>query len=95
MSRLGQQEETNLGDVSAGRDVDQVILALGIEGIYAREVVECAEDLVEVPRVANVEFVGAHFGLRRDVSNIVASALNKLGILALMEHVSAGEKIPQ
>ena len=63
MARLGQQEEANLGDVSAGRDVDQVVLALGIERIGAREVVQRAEDLVEVPGIPNSNLVGPHFGL--------------------------------
>ena len=89
MPRLGQQEETNLGDVRAGRDVDQIVLALGVERIRAREVVECPENLVEVPGVANFDLMRPHFGFRRDASNILASALNNFGVPALMEQLEA------
>ena len=85
MTRLGQQEETNLRDVGPGRDVNEVILFLGIERICAREVMERAEDLVEVPGVANFNLVGPHFSFGRDAPNVVAGSLDKTGIPALME----------
>ena len=55
MPRLGQKEETDLGNVRAGRDVHQIILALRIERVAAREVVQRAEDLIEVPWVADLK----------------------------------------
>ena len=44
-----------------------------------------AEDLVEIPRVANFDFVRPHFSFRRDASNIVAGSLDETGIPSLME----------
>ena len=89
MPRLGQQEETNLSDMGAGRDMDQVILALGIEWIRAREVVKRTENLVEIPRVANLDMVGPHFGFWRDASNIFAGTQDKIGVSALMEQLDS------
>ena len=49
MARFGEQEETDLRDVRAGGDVDEVFLAVGLEGIAAREVRQRAVDLFESP----------------------------------------------
>ena len=51
VARLGQQEQADLRDVRAGRDVDEVVLVVGVERIGAREVVQAAVDLLEVPRI--------------------------------------------
>ena len=89
MPRLRQQEQTNLRDVGAARDVDQVVLALGIERIRARKIMQRAEDLIDVPRVPNFELMGPHFCLRGNVSNVIADNLDELGIFFLMEKLQA------
>ena len=48
MPRLRQQEKTDLRHVRAGRDVNKIVLRVGIEGVGAREVVEAAVDFLEV-----------------------------------------------
>jgi hypothetical protein len=65
--------------------VDQVVLALGIEGIGSRKIVQSAEDLVEVPRVANFELMRPHLRFRGNVSNVRADGLDEIGILRLMQ----------
>ena len=49
----------------AGRDVDQIVLAIRIERIVAREVVQGAVDEAEVPGIAEVHDVRTHVGFRR------------------------------
>ncbi len=48
---LGQEEQADLFDVRSGGNVDEVVLVLDPEGVAAGELVEAAEDFVEVPRV--------------------------------------------
>ncbi len=62
---LGQQEQADLRDVRAGRDVDQIVFAIRIERIAAREVVQRAVDQPEVPGVAEVQHVRTHLRFRR------------------------------
>ena len=52
--RLGQEEQADLRDVRPGRDVDEVVLGLGVERVGAGEVVQRAIHLLEVPRVRRV-----------------------------------------
>ena len=49
----------------AGRDVDQIVLAVRIERVAAREVVQGAVHEPEVPGIAEVHDVGTHVGFRR------------------------------
>jgi len=51
--------------VRAGGDVDQVVLALRVEGVGTSELVQRAVDLLEVPGVAKVDGVETDLGLRR------------------------------
>ena len=47
-----QQEQADLCHVCAGGDVDVIVLALGIECVFRRQIVKRCEDLLEVPRIA-------------------------------------------
>ena len=55
VARLGEQEQADLRDVGAGGDVHEVVFALGVERVGAREVVERLVDLLEVPRIGEVD----------------------------------------
>jgi len=63
--RLGHQEHADLHHVGAGRDVDPVFLVLGIEGIVPGEIEQCAVDLLEVPRVVQLDHARHHLGFWR------------------------------
>jgi hypothetical protein len=56
--------------VGAGGDVHQVLLAVWIEAVGAREVVQRREHLLEVPRVTDREQVRDHAGGRRDLGQV-------------------------
>ena len=77
VARLGQQEQADLRDVRAGRDVDEVVLASGVERVRAGEVVERAVDLLEVPRVGRFVDDQPHLGLRRTRDDVVAHRLRR------------------
>src|SRR5262249_30349584 len=70
--RLGQEKEADLCDMRSRRYVDEVILGVGVERVRAGEIVETGVDLLEVPWVDGRIDDESHFGLRRDVANVVA-----------------------
>jgi hypothetical protein len=62
-SRLSQEEEADLGDVRPGCDVDQIVFGVRIKGIRSRKIEERLVDLLEVPRIAEIDLMEMHFGL--------------------------------
>ena len=54
---VGQQEEADLRDVRAGRDVDQVFLVVGVELVRRGEIVKARKDFLKVPGVALADLV--------------------------------------
>ena len=78
VARLGEQEQADLRDVRARRDVDEVVLALGVERIAAREVVERGVDLLEVPGVVEVDGVPHDVGLGRDRGDVRGDGVGEL-----------------
>jgi hypothetical protein len=86
VARLDQEEQTDLDDVGAGREVDQVVLAVAIEAVAARELVERGEHLLEVPRVGDRQRPRHHLGRRRDLGQIVDH---------LAHHRPGGAEVPQ
>ena len=65
MTTLGQKEETDLGDVGSGGDVNQVIFPVHIEGIIPSELKQTFKDLFEIPGISRLEKVTTHLGLWR------------------------------
>lgn len=65
MSAFGEEKETNLGHVSSGGDVDEVVFLIDIEGIISGELEERFKDFFEVPWVAWFEVMHADIGLGR------------------------------
>ena len=68
---FGEEKETDLGDVGPGRDMDQVVFAIDIEGILARELIERLEDFFKVPRIAWRQVMTPHLGHGRDRGEIL------------------------
>ena len=91
VARLGQQEQADLRDVRAGRDVDQVVLAIRIERVAAREVVQRAVDLAEVPRVAELDACGAHDRLRRQRPDVVGHGRRERLLRAAVQQLEAAD----
>ena len=89
VARLGQEEPADLRDVGAGGDMHQVILALGIEGIAADELVQRAVDLLKIPGIAQGHGMQTHLGFRRDRSNIVAYAPSQPGVTRAVDQLEA------
>ena len=52
---FGEKEETDLRDMRSGGDVDEVILALGVEFVFAGELVERAVNILEIPRIFEID----------------------------------------
>jgi len=73
--RFRQQKETDLRHVRAGGDVDEVILSLGVEGIVARKAEERFVNLLEVPWIAEFDWVQNDLGFRRNRVDVAAHLL--------------------
>ena len=89
MTRLGEKKEGDLSHVGSRGDVNQVVLVVRIEGDGAREVVERAVDLLEIPGIIEVEAVQPHLGLGRDCGNVLLHRLGQGGVLFLEEDLEA------
>ena len=87
MTRLGQEEEADLGDVRPGRDVDEVVLFLRIERVGARKVMERRVDAFEIPRVLELDHVPDDAGLRRCVSDIGRDDSGDVGARTAVEQL--------
>src|SRR5262249_28606109 len=70
ITRLGQQEQAYLGYVCSGRDVNQVVFALSVEFVCSGKIMQRAVDLLEVPRIAEVDLSDPGAGFRRACRNI-------------------------
>ena len=92
VARLGEEEEADLGDVGARRDVDEVVLFLGVEGGGAREVVERAVDLLEVPGVGDVDRVDPDLRLGRDVADVLHDRLHRWPMGRLADQLEAADQ---
>ncbi len=68
---LGQQEPADLRDMGAGGDVDQIILGLRIERKGTREIEQLAVDLLEIPRIVELDQMRLDRRLGRDRSDIL------------------------
>ena len=64
VARLGEQEQADLFDMRASRDVNQVVFAVRTEGVVPRELMERRIDLFKVPRVMKRDLVKLNLGLR-------------------------------
>jgi translation initiation factor RLI1 len=76
----GQKKKTNLRNVSAGCDVDEVILRFGIEGILMRKFEKRFVDVLEIPCVYELYVVEADLRLRRHSSNVISDRIRQYGI---------------
>src|SRR5262249_35003639 len=89
VARLGQQKEANLRDVRSRRDVDEVILGVGIKRVRPGEIVQAGVHLLEVPRIDSRIDDQPHFGFRRDVANVVADGFRQTGEGARVQQFEA------
>ncbi len=69
-ARLHQQEQADLGDVGAGRDVDPVLALVRAQRGALDPLEEGGVDPLEVPRVVEVELVQRDGGGRRDRAHV-------------------------
>ena len=76
-------------DVSAGRDVDQIILIVGIEGKAAREVEQLAIYLFEIPGVVEVEQLRHDLGFGRHVTNVVGDIFSEPAVITAVQQNEA------
>jgi hypothetical protein len=75
--------------VSAGGDVDQIALALGVERIAAREIVQATVNLLEVPRVSRIAPVQIDLGFRRHRRNVLHKLVGQLHVRARVQQLEA------
>ena len=62
----------------AGGDVDEIVLALRIERIAGREIVQRAIHFLEIPRVLQVDPVKPHIGLGRNAGDVGTQMFGEL-----------------
>ncbi len=89
VARLGEQEETDLGDVRARGDVHEVVLVIDAEVVAAGKVVQRAEHLLEVPGVAQGQAAHAHLGVGRDLGDVRGHGLCQLLVLRRVDELEA------
>ena len=87
VARFDEQEPANLRDVSAGGDMYEVVLALGVERIVARPVVERGVDLLEIPRIAQLARHRAHLGAWRQLADVARYPLCQRGAATVVEQL--------
>ncbi|MCY1227524.1 hypothetical protein D9M72_397940 [compost metagenome] len=88
-ARFRQQEHADLRHVRARGDVRPVLLALGLEGVGARPVVQARVDLAEVPRVFEVEGHEVDRGLGRHGGDVGLHQLGQRRVLARVQQLDA------
>jgi hypothetical protein len=69
--------------------VHQVLLALLVEGVRARQLVQLAEHLLEVPRVAEVHLAQAHLRLRGDSLHVGGQVGRGLVVAPVVQQLEA------
>ena len=77
MPRLCQKEKTNLLDMRACGDVDQVLVVFGFKGVRAHEIVKCRIDLLQVPGILEGKRMEIDPGFRGDCGNIFNDLLGE------------------
>ena len=92
VARLGEQEEADLDHVRARRQVDEVVLGLGVEGVARHHVVERGVDLLEVPRVGQRDAVEPYLGLGRDHLDVLCDQLREGLVRRLVNQLVAVEE---
>ena len=70
-ARFHHQEHADLRDVGAGGDVRPILLALGIEAVAARPVVQRCVHLAEVPGIGEVHRDQIHDGVGRQIGDVL------------------------
>ena len=75
--------------MSAGGDVDQIILALGIERISAGEGIQDAIDLLEIPGITQLQKGRAKHSFRGNSSNVIGDRRQQTLMLVGVEQLEA------
>ena len=86
---LGQQEQADLRDMGAGRDVDQHIFGIGVQRQPARKVQQLAVDLLEIPRVLEVDDMPLDLCFGRDGGNVIPDIVGQTAVHGPMDHHEA------
>ena len=87
MAGFGQEEETDLLHVGAGRHVDVVLRPVLMEAGALGVVVELRVDLLEIPRVLQVDDVEDHTRLGRDGVDVAFDPLRERRVLRIEDEV--------
>ena len=86
---LDEQEETDLDDVGARREVHDVVFRVDVERVGANEVVQPTVDLFEIPRVIEVDGVQMDLGLRGDECDVADDGIGERARLRLVDELEA------
>ena len=89
VARLRQQEQADLRDVRAGRDVDEVILGLGVERRTSGRSRAGSRTPLRSPRDPSSRSHEAHLGLGRDMTDVVAHGLGQRGETLRVQQLEA------
>jgi len=73
--------------VGSCRDVQQVILVLGVERVSAREVVQRRVDFLEIPGVAQLDLDAADFGFGRYRLDVRLHTLGQPAAACIMQQL--------
>ena len=93
--RLNQEKQADLRDVSAGRDVDEIVFRIRVKGVAACELKESLIDLFEVPWVAKLDRMQTDFGLRRNGLDVTLALCSRDANLVCRATVRNGEQSGQ
>ena len=89
--RLVEEEEADLRDMRARRDVDVPVALLAVEAPRQRVVVELAVHLLEIPRVVELHDLRNHLRVRRRRLDVADHAVGQPLELRLVEEVELVE----
>lgn len=96
VARLGKEKPADLRDMGPGGDMHQVVLALGVKGVDADEIVQGAIDLLEVPGVAQFHLLQADLGMRRHRGDVGANPLGQAevaGVVAVDQFEAVDQQV--
>ena len=89
ISRFGQKKQTDLCDMRAGCDVNEIIFLIRLKAVAGREIMQCAVHILKVPGVVKMSFPRTDPGFRTDRRNVLADELAKLAELRLKQQLKA------
>ncbi len=75
VSGFGQEEQADLRNVCSGRNVDEIVLRLYVERVHASKLEERFVHVLEIPGIAEFNFMEANLCLRGHSPDVIADDL--------------------